>query len=216
MLQALGIAGSQVGQMELPVGSNRGPMDLHVSAETRLPAREISPCSGRLNMHSPLQIVAGALLEIAMTSTRHTPFAAIRATTRTSLLVCTAAATLALGACAVPVTRTTRVYEDPAMVAVAPVAQYGTVRRIEVIETAQQPSGGGTAQKLGRTGFDAVGRQHGPDQIAVSAVEFRDVGNADAVSQGVGRKRVAVGVRGHAGRERVHVRGAGISSAESR
>ena len=94
-----------------------------------------------------------------MTSTRHTTFVAARAAVRTSLLVCTAAAALALTACAVPVTRTTRVYEDPAIVAVAPVAQYGIVRRIEVIETTQQPGGGGTA--LGALIGGVVGNQFG-------------------------------------------------------
>ena len=102
-----------------------------------------------------------------MTSTRHTTFVAARAAVRTSLLVCTAAAALALTACAVPVTRTTRVYEDPAIVAVAPVAQYGIVRRIEVIETTQQPGGGGTA--LGVFGGAVIGNNAERQQAAVNS-----------------------------------------------
>ena len=101
-----------------------------------------------------------------MTSTRHTTLVAARATARASLLVCTAAATLALTACAVPVTRTTRVDEDPAMVAVAPVAQYGTVRRIEVMATTQQPSGGGTA--LGAFGGAVIGKNAERQQAAAN------------------------------------------------
>ena len=69
-----------------------------------------------------------------------------------------------------PVTRTTRVYEDPAIVAVAPVAQYGIVRRIEVIETTQHPGGGGTA--LGALIGGVVGNQfgHGSGRAAATAL----------------------------------------------
>ena len=80
------------------------------------------------------------------------------------------AAILALGACAVPVTRTTRVYDAPAVYAAVPAVEYGTVRRIDVIETTAQPTGGGVA--LGALIGGVVGNQfgHGSGRAAATAL----------------------------------------------
>jgi outer membrane lipoprotein SlyB len=48
-----------------------------------------------------------------------------------------------LAACATPVNRTTHVYEAPGYEAPAAYVKYGTVQRIEVVETSQQAGGGG-------------------------------------------------------------------------
>jgi outer membrane lipoprotein SlyB len=82
---------------------------------------------------------------------------------------------LALTGCAVPVTRTVHVYDAPGMGAPPPprpVVHYGTVSRIEVIDTQQQVSGGGAV--LGAVIGGVVGNQIG-----------RGAGNALATAAGV-------------------------------
>ena len=84
--------------------------------------------------------------------------------------------TLLLSACAVPVTRSTRVIDGPAPVAgypapVAPVyVQYGTVSRIEEISTRVGDTGGGAA--LGALIGGVVGNQfgHGAGRAAATAL----------------------------------------------
>ena len=49
-----------------------------------------------------------------------------------------------LSACAVPVTRTTDLYDTPGPAVAVGDVQYGTVRSIDVIETTEQPTGAGT------------------------------------------------------------------------
>ncbi len=80
-----------------------------------------------------------------------------------------AAALLTLTGCAVPVTRTTHVYEAPGRPVVAYV-EYGTVRRIDVIDTTVQPTGGGTV--LGALVGGVVGNQigHGSGRAAATAL----------------------------------------------
>lgn len=76
-----------------------------------------------------------------------------------------------LSACAVPVTRTTRVYEaPPPPVVMAPAVRYGTVGRIEEVQTQAQPSGGGTV--LGAVIGGVVGNQfgHGGGRAAATAL----------------------------------------------
>lgn len=79
---------------------------------------------------------------------------------------------LVLSGCAVPVTRTTHVYEAPGYPAPAPVAakRYGTVERIDVIETHQGDSGGGAV--LGGLLGGVVGNQigHGAGRAAATAL----------------------------------------------
>lgn len=83
---------------------------------------------------------------------------------------------LALTGCAAPVTRTVHVYDAPGMAAAPPpprpVVRYGTVSRIEVIDTQQQASGGGAV--LGAVIGGVVGNQIG-----------RGAGNALATAAGV-------------------------------
>jgi outer membrane lipoprotein SlyB len=98
---------------------------------------------------------------------------------------------LLLSACAVPVMRTTRVYEGPAPAAAFADTEYGSVRRIDVTDIAVQPSGGGAvvggliggvlgnqighgagraaATVLGAFGGGAVGDQIEHDEAAASA-----------------------------------------------
>jgi outer membrane lipoprotein SlyB len=87
----------------------------------------------------------------------------------TTLALTTTAAALMLAACAGPVTRTTRIYEAPG-VAVAPAVHYGTVQRIEVIETTQQAGGGGAV--LGALVGGVFGNQvgHGSGRAAATAL----------------------------------------------
>ena len=76
-----------------------------------------------------------------------------------------------LSACAVPVTRTTRVYEAaPPPVAMAPALRYGTVARIDEVDTQAQPTGGGTV--LGALVGGVVGNQfgHGSGRAAATAL----------------------------------------------
>ena len=100
---------------------------------------------------------------------RHTTTPAPRKLPRSAGLALGAAAVLMLAACAGPVTRTTHVYEAPG-VAVAPAGRYGTVQRIEVIETTQQTGGGGTV--LGALVGGVVGNQvgHGSGRAAATAL----------------------------------------------
>ena len=49
---------------------------------------------------------------------------------------------LSLAGCAVPVTRTTHIYDAPASLEYMN-AEYGTVRRIDVVDTTEAPTGGG-------------------------------------------------------------------------
>lgn len=49
---------------------------------------------------------------------------------------------LSLAGCAVPVTRTTHIYDAPASVAYSGV-EYGIVRGIDVVDTTEAPTGGG-------------------------------------------------------------------------
>lgn len=86
-----------------------------------------------------------------------------------------AASLLMLSACAVPVMRTTRVIDGPghAPVAAAPApvyVQYGTVGRIEEIDTHVGDSGGGAA--LGALIGGVVGNQigHGGGRAAATAL----------------------------------------------
>jgi outer membrane lipoprotein SlyB len=82
-----------------------------------------------------------------------------------------AALAAGLAGCAVPVTRTTRVYEAaPPPVAMAPAVRYGTVGRIEEVQTAAQPSGGGSV--LGAVIGGVVGNQfgHGGGRAAATAL----------------------------------------------
>jgi outer membrane lipoprotein SlyB len=83
------------------------------------------------------------------------------------------AAALGLSACAVPVTRSTRIYDAPEVAyapAPLPAVRYGSVQRIEVIETTQQPSGGGAV--IGALVGGVVGNQfgHGAGRAAVTAL----------------------------------------------
>jgi outer membrane lipoprotein SlyB len=76
-----------------------------------------------------------------------------------------------LAGCAVPVTRTTRVYEaPPPPVVMAPAVRYGTVSRIEEVQTTQQPTGGGSV--LGAVIGGVVGNQfgHGGGRAAATAL----------------------------------------------
>lgn len=85
-----------------------------------------------------------------------------------------AASLLALSACAVPVVRSTRVIEGPGYAAApapAPVyVQYGTVARIEEIDTRVGDSGGGAV--LGGLIGGVVGNQigHGTGRAAATAL----------------------------------------------
>jgi len=78
-----------------------------------------------------------------------------------SLLLALAAVTTAAGlsACAVPVMRTTRVIDGPPLAARAVHARYGTVERIEEIDTRVGVSGGGAA--VGALIGGVVGHQVG-------------------------------------------------------
>ena len=80
-----------------------------------------------------------------------------------------------LAACAVPVTRTTRIYEEPGAARLAPApayARYGTVERIEVEDTQVHDSGGGAV--LGGLAGGVLGHQIG-----------RGGGNAAATALGI-------------------------------
>ena len=79
-------------------------------------------------------------------------------------------AAAALSACAVPVTRTTRVYEAAPPPVYAPAVRYGTVDRIEEVTTRAEPTGGGTL--LGALVGGVVGNQfgHGSGRAAATAL----------------------------------------------
>lgn len=83
-----------------------------------------------------------------------------------------ALATVVLSGCAVPVTRTTRVIEEPryAPVAQATYVQYGTVKRIEEIDTRVGDSGGGAV--LGALVGGVVGNSigHGMGRAAATGL----------------------------------------------
>lgn len=89
-------------------------------------------------------------------------------------LVLSLAAALGLGACAVPVTRTVRVVEPPPPVVMAPappppvVVQYGTVARIEEVDTRVGDSGGGAV--VGGLVGGVIGNQigHGAGRAAAT------------------------------------------------
>ncbi|MGA0609667.1 hypothetical protein [Caldimonas sp. KR1-144] len=83
----------------------------------------------------------------------------VREGLRAAALAAAASALLAAG-CAVPVTRVTRVVDEPPMMAQAPAwDRLGTVTRIEEVETSAQPTGGGGV--LGALVGGAVGNQFG-------------------------------------------------------
>lgn len=100
--------------------------------------------------------------------------AVARAAVRPAFLaaVGSAVAGLLLAGCAAPVTRTTHVYEAPGYPPPPPVAatRYGTVERIDVIETRQGDSGGGAV--LGALVGGVVGNQigHGAGRAAATAL----------------------------------------------
>lgn len=69
------------------------------------------------------------------------------------------AAGAGLAGCAAPVTRTVHVYDEPATYRPASDVRYGSVRRIEEIDTQVRPSGGGAV--LGGVIGGVVGNQFG-------------------------------------------------------
>lgn len=81
-------------------------------------------------------------------------------------------AALLLSACAAPVTRTTRVIDGPgyAPMASATYVRYGTVTRIEEIDTRVRDSGGGAAlgAVIGGVFGNAIG--HGGGRVATTAL----------------------------------------------
>jgi len=66
--------------------------------------------------------------------------------------------TATLIGCAVPVTRTTEIYDAPAPLAYNSV-EFGTVRRIDVVDTTEEPTGGGAV--LGGLVGGVLGNQIG-------------------------------------------------------
>lgn len=91
-----------------------------------------------------------------------------RATAASALLLCAL-----LAACAVPVERTTRVYEAPGYrhAYAQPVyARYGTVQRVEVVDTRAAETGGGAA--LGAVLGGVLGNQfgHGSGRAATTVL----------------------------------------------
>lgn len=82
--------------------------------------------------------------------------------------------TVLLGACA-PVTRTTRVYEEPRRVS-TPYIERGTVQRIEVVETHQNVGPGGAI--LGAVVGGVVGNQVGRGSGRAAATAIGAVGGA--------------------------------------
>ena len=75
-----------------------------------------------------------------------------------------------LSACAAPVTRTTHVYDAPEPAVAVGDVKYGTVRRIDVVETTEQPTGGGTV--LGGLVGGVLGNQigHGAGRAAATVL----------------------------------------------
>ena len=75
-----------------------------------------------------------------------------------------------LAACAVPVTRTTHIYDAPAPAAAFGDVRYGTVSRIDVIDTTERPSGGGAV--LGGLIGGVLGNQigHGAGRAAATVL----------------------------------------------
>ena len=87
-----------------------------------------------------------------------------------ALAALAAVAALAAG-CAVPVTRVTRVVDEPPHYAPAPAwDRYGSVTRIEEVQTSAQPTGGGAV--LGGLVGGVVGNQfgHGGGRAAMTAL----------------------------------------------
>jgi outer membrane lipoprotein SlyB len=150
----------------------------------------IGPCSTNRRMTPVPPKKASALQEFTMTTSQDFSNSIPRTPARASLLAAGIAAALALSACAVPVTRTTHVYEGPATVAAAPAVLYGTVSRIDVIDTTLQPTGGGTV--LGALIGGVVGNEfgHGAGRAAMTAIGA--VGGA-AIGTNAERQQAAVG-----------------------
>lgn len=99
--------------------------------------------------------------------------AAARRPTRLAAVLVTTAVLTAMAGCAVPVTRTTRVYESPVPLRQEPVVErYGSVARIDEVDTTLQPTGGGSV--LGAVVGGVLGNQVG-----------RGAGRAAATALGV-------------------------------
>lgn len=86
------------------------------------------------------------------------------------------ALSLALAACAVPVVRTSSVDGPGTPMAVGPTVQYGTVERIDLVETTMQPTGGGTA--LGALIGGVIGNRFGGGSGRAAATALGAVGGA--------------------------------------
>ena len=92
-------------------------------------------------------------------------------TVRAATLAATAALAGLTAGCAVPVTRVTRVVDEPPRYAPAPAwERYGTVARIDEVQTSAQPTGGGAV--LGGLIGGVVGNQfgHGGGRAAMTAL----------------------------------------------
>jgi outer membrane lipoprotein SlyB len=92
-------------------------------------------------------------------------------TWRGATLAATAALATFITGCAVPVTRVTRVVDEPPHYAPAPAwERYGSVARIDEVQTSAQPTGGGAV--LGGLIGGVVGNQfgHGGGRAAMTAL----------------------------------------------
>ncbi len=99
---------------------------------------------------------------------------------RTATLLVAMAALTAMAGCVVPVTRTTRAYDSPPIRQAPVVERYGSVTRIDEVDTTVQPTGGGTVigAVVGGVLGSTVGRGSGRTAATVlGAVGGAVVGN---------------------------------------
>lgn len=100
-------------------------------------------------------------------------------------------AALALAGCAAPVRRVTHIGEAPRSAAYSEV-EYGTVRRIDLVETSEQPTGGGAV--LGGLVGGVIGNQIGHGAGRAAATVLGAFGGA-AVGNNVEQNQAAAASR---------------------
>ena len=114
-------------------------------------------------------------------------------TQRATIAAATLLAALTLAGCAVPVTRVTHIDEAPGRVAYRGV-EYGTVRRIDLVETSEQPSGGGAV--LGGLLGGVIGNQIGHGVGRGAATVLGAFGGA-VLGNNIEQNQAAAGSRRH-------------------
>jgi len=114
-----------------------------------------------------------------------------RARSRAPIAAAATLAVLSFAGCAAPETQVTHIYDAPAGVEFE-AAEYGTVRRIDVVETSEQPTGGGAV--LGGVLGGVLGNQIGSGTGRGAATVLGAFGGA-LLGNNIEQKRAAADSR---------------------